>query len=140
MDIDNELSKLVFISKSMTHYDVAKVIYYYFKNEYICADLNKNTWYHLKNDEWKKCENAYSLYVRISSELSPIYVKKAIYFYDKKEKCSDFEEEERYNNYASKFMILSDKLKMSGYKTAILKECKNLFFKENLSEFGIKTT
>ena len=34
-DSDHELSRLVFISKSMTHYDLAKVIYHYFKNDYI---------------------------------------------------------------------------------------------------------
>lgn len=133
MDIDNELERLIFISKSITHYDVAKVIYHYFKNDYICTDLNRNIWYHLKDDEWKKCEGAYTLNIRISSELSPIYVKKAIYYYEKKEKCSDYEEEERFNSYANKFMLLSDKLKMTGYKTAVLKECKNLFFKEDFS-------
>lgn len=136
-DSDHELSRLVFISKSMTHYDLAKVIYHYFKNDYICVDLNKNTWYQCNNNKWKKCDGAYTLNIRISSELSPIYVKQAIYFYDKKEKCNDYLEEERYQNYASKFMILSDKLKMTGYKTALLKECKNLFYKEDLSDYKL---
>ena len=139
-EFSEELSRLVFISKSMTHYDLAKVVHYYFKNDYICTDLNKNIWYQYENYSWRKCEGAYTLNIRISSDLSPIYVKQAIYFYDKKDKCDDNLEEERYQSYANKFMIISDKLKMTGYKTALLKECKNLFYKDDLSGYNLKNS
>ena len=53
-----------------TDYDIATLLYNYYKNDFVCVNVNENTWYEFKNHRWNYIEGGkISLRDIISTEL-----------------------------------------------------------------------
>ena len=49
-EIMNENKKKIMLDAlSATHSDVAKVVYHFFKHEFVCTSLKNSTWFQFKN-------------------------------------------------------------------------------------------
>ena len=68
------------------HYDIAKVFYCIYKNEFKCVSLKNKKWYYKSGSEWKECDsnyNQYGIQLRIKlSEMRNIYQLRLKYYED----------------------------------------------------------
>jgi P4 family phage/plasmid primase-like protien len=109
------------------HVDIAKVLFEFYKDQYVCTSLKGNIWYNFRDHRWKHDELGTSLRERISSELRPLYSKLAM---DKKQKgmtMSD-DEKEKIAPIITKIQEVIKKLGHTGEKDSIMKEAKEQFY------------
>jgi phage/plasmid-associated DNA primase len=126
---DNNLVKLLNDSLNGYNYDIAKIVYYLYKDDYVCAKLKSKLWYKFINHKWKQTE------LGPYSELSTNIVN--IYEDYKKDLLTLLENPE--NNINSENILKIEtiiiKLKNVTYKENICRECLYLFYD---SEFILK--
>ncbi len=127
-----EQKKLIMASLVGGHADIAKQLYDRHGNTFVCASVEKNIWFEFRNHKWVKVECGITLRTKISTEVIPMYV----------EVNKSFEQIFNDNAMDGSIQILdgSNKkrmerilcsLKSANFKDSILKECKELFYKEN---------
>ena len=120
------------------HADVANVIYHYFKDCFVCADLKENLWYYFnekKGGKWEETDMGHRLRSRLSNEIVELYM----FWQGKYHQRFDLEDEDSelysiLNNRVTNCSKVIIKLKDSGYKDKIMKECKELFYDERFKE------
>ena len=117
--------------------DVANVIYHYYKNEFVCANIKDNTWYYFNNDmggKWEETEQGHLLRKKFSNDIVNLYLHYQIKYQKmanellaegKDETSFDYQFRNNQIVNISKVII---KLKDSGYKDKIIKECKEYFY------------
>jgi P4 family phage/plasmid primase-like protien len=124
--------------KAGSHADVANVIYYYFKDRFACSDQKCNTWFYFNEGsggKWEDTELGHILRKKLSSEIVDLYL-----YYMKKwqdELRLLDEDSEQYpilNNRVSGCGTVIIKLKDSGYKDKIMKECRENFYDKEFEE------
>ena len=120
------------------HADVANVIYHYFKDCFVCADLKENLWYHFnekKGGKWEETEMGHKLRSRLSNVIVDLYTHYQIKYQNKaKEAEEESLAQQILNAQASNCCKVIIKLKDSVYKDKIMKECKELFYDEKFKE------
>ncbi len=120
------------------HADVANVIYHYFKDCFVCADLKENLWYYFNErlgGRWEETEMGHRLRSRLSNEIVELYM----YWQAKYQQLAHGvdEEDEMHsilNNRITNCSKVIIKLKDSSYKDKIMKECRELFYDEKFKE------
>ncbi len=131
----NEEDKLIetAILSDGAHYDVAKVVYLIFKDKYKVMD--KKTWYKYNNNKWIKTKEEYlDLRKELSEEIFKKFIDKA-YYYNNKMYLATYEGQKQiYENKAKSAFKISLRLRKSGYKDNIMKECRYLFLDEKLKD------
>ena len=120
------------------HADVANVIFHYFKDRFVCANIKDNLWYYFNEDiggRWEITEQGHRLRSRLSNEIVDLY---AFYLTRYQEKARLEEEESEWRSFydtrvanCGKVIV---KLKDSGYKDKIMKECKEYFYDNKFCE------
>ena len=139
----DSLEKLVEISirgdkSTGPHADVANVIYHYFKDCFVCANIKENVWYYfneLIGGRWELTEQGHKLRSRLSNEIVDLYM----YYQNKYQQKANMEEEGSefqniYNNRVANCSKVIIKLKDSGYKDKIMKECREYFYDNKFTE------
>lgn len=132
--MENDLKKLLFASKSETHFDIANVVAFIYKHEFVCVGIKQNSWYEFKNHKWVTCDSGHSLNYRISMNISKLYLQEGGHYATLGSTSDDPEEQDRYAAYAKKFINIASKLKITSFKENIMKECKNLFYVHKFEE------
>jgi P4 family phage/plasmid primase-like protien len=132
--VSKSLYSLLLNSANNTDYDIAKVIHRKFEGEYKCASIKNKTWYEYRNHHWVKCEDAHTLKVRMSTEMTKEYLKIAADFTSKAAESDDSEEQERFTNKAKIFTKIYSKLKDNTFKEKMIKESSALFFDEKFED------
>jgi effector-binding domain-containing protein len=64
--------------KNSTEFDIATVLYHYFKEKYICTSISNKKWYTFRNHKWE-CDNGQSLRLNISTGLFLIMILTLIF-------------------------------------------------------------
>jgi P4 family phage/plasmid primase-like protien len=139
----DSLEKLVEISirgdkATGPHADVANVIFHYFKDFFVCSNIRENLWYFFNEfigGRWEMTEQGHKLRSRLSNEIVDLYM----YYQLKYQKMANLEEEGSefqniYNNRVSNCSKVIIKLKDSGYKDKIMKECREYFYDNKFCE------
>ena len=131
-----------YIEKSLncTNYDIAKVLYEIFKDQYVCASIKNKTWYVFKDHRWYEDDDGINLRQKISTDLVYEYCR-VISEYNEKwgnmddsnELCIEEKEKEknRFENKTKKLTSIIGKLKTTSFKDNIMKECKELFYNKS---------
>jgi hypothetical protein len=96
-------------------YDIAKLVYYLYKEKYVCGKLKNKLWYHFKNNKWQVTE--LGPYNEISNNIVKLFDKYKL-------ESNNINNEERIN----KIDILIMKLKNVSFKETICRECIYLFY------------
>ena len=120
------------------HADVANVIYHYFKDCFVCADLKENLWYYFnekKGGKWEETDMGHRLRSRLSNEIVELYM----FWQVKYQQMANMEDEDSelysiLNNRVTNCSKVIIKLKDSSYKDKIMKECRELFYDEKFKE------
>lgn len=115
------------------HYDLAKYLYEDYKEEFICASVEKDIWFQFKNHRWHKVEKGVTLRSKISTELVLKVKDLAKNTYDLAtgdDKDSEMVQKKR-RDQMDKLVI---SLKTTTFKDNIMKECKELFYVDDFIE------
>tara|TARA_B110000977_G_C11023547_1_gene472278 strand:- start:335 stop:937 length:603 start_codon:yes stop_codon:yes gene_type:complete len=94
-------------------YDIAKLVYFLYKDEYVCGKLKNKLWFHFKDHKWKITE--LGPYNEISNNIVNLFEKYKL--------NSNHDEE-----IIGKIDNLIIKLKNVSFKETICRECIYLFY------------
>jgi len=79
LSLDNGLTEFAVSDKKTqgaTDYDLALVLRQMKKDEFVCSDIESNTWYNFRKHRWIKNDSGTSLRMMISTDLRILYGKK----------------------------------------------------------------
>lgn len=134
--INNSIIPLIDIAIGTdgAHYDIAKVVQGIYKGEY--KAVNKDTWYKYDKNchRWVKAKEGLKLRKELSEEVCKKFIERAQYYNSKLLTTTDDGQKTVYDNKAKSALKISLKLKQSGFKESIMKECKCLFIDEKFEE------
>lgn len=113
------------IQSKGSHYDIAMIIYFIYKNDY---KVNNDKWYK-KNEksEWIEMEAANDLYINISRKIFDILTSKHHSLFELSRKAKTLDESDTLKEKARILKKIADSCKMVNYKNNLIKECKPLF-------------
>jgi len=135
-----DICKSIDESLSNTNYDVSKVLYEMYKDQYKFASTRPSTWYEFREHRWYQIEDGIALRKKISTELLQEYGQMiSNYSIESTNINSDPSIEE---NLKAKQVSLIEKktnqlievmksLKSTTYKEKIMKEARDLFYDED---------
>lgn len=131
--MQNSLQYLMWEAKSQTHHDIAKVVHFLYKYEYVCVNIKSNDWYQFKNHRWVECNTGYTLREKLSTDI-------CCRFFEASAECSrraiqaGDEEQKKLAETSKKFTDIATNLKKSSFKENIMKECRDLFYHYKFEE------
>lgn len=131
---DSDLSSLIMKSCSQTHHDVAKVVHFMFRYDFVCVSIKQNAWYEFKNHRWVECDSGHSLRSRISNQVHRVYLDVAGRYALQAAGAEEDDERTRFAEKAKKLQEIAHKLCMTAFKDNILKECRELFYAQKFEE------
>ena len=116
------------------HYDVAKVIHAMYKDQFRAS--SKDTWYMYSKEKhrWVRTKDGLKLRIILSNEVCNKFMYRALYWSNETMKITDHVQRDIYNAKTKTLNEICVKLKNSGYKDSIMKECKALFTDEKFEE------
>ncbi len=132
--VEQDLNALITRSKSETHYDIAKVVHFVFRYDYVCVNIKNNMWYEFKNHRWVNCDSAYSLRQKISTNIVSLYSKAIAAESQKAAAELDEGAQKALMESVKKLTGIALKLKQSPFKDNIVKECRELFYIDKFEE------
>ena len=113
---DNKLKNLLIQSLSGNSYDIAKIVYYLYKEDYVCGKLKSKLWFKFNNNKWKTTE--LGPYNELSNNIVQLYIKFSETFENNKDNEKIIEQ---INNNIIK-------LKNVSFKETVCRECLYLFY------------
>ena len=109
-------------------WDYATVLYYMYKDKFICTNLKNATWYVFKKHRWEK-DDGMSLRKNISTKLFQLYSEKQSQLLQDAQKYEPTDE--KHGNIQRKIKQLANiciKFKDSSHKNKIMREASEIFF------------
>lgn len=120
------------IGSDGAHFDVARVVHALYKDRY--RFTTKDLWYMFREDKhrWVRTREGLQLRLVLSNEVCSKFMERASYWNREAMKITDGREiiEEK----AKKLTSIALRLKQTGYKDSLMKECKCLFTDEKFEE------
>ena len=113
------------------HYDMAKWLHTKYRDEFVCACIEKNVWFRFKGHRWMLNKGGIDMRKKISTELVSEYKKL------KKKICEDMGEEDDDAELQKKLKTVNKiiaNLKSSPFKNSIMRECQDLFFEDGFPD------
>jgi hypothetical protein len=108
--------------------DMARVVYFMFKDRYMCTDIKRNAWYERTGDEWVVVDCAHTLRTLITTEVREEYHKKTQEIVNQTlQSNGDSEESSALQKRASKYSEIALLLKTPKYVNTVMSECRYLF-------------
>ena len=129
--IDKSLVKLIDNAKVGTHTYVARVVYEIYKDEYVCASIKSNLWYHYENHSWKKNELAYGLRLKISDQIHQMFLQRVQYYKIKTANAQETADRDKFKLMEKEMFKVSLKLTTSNFKDGVVKECAEKMFDQD---------
>ena len=126
------------VSSSGSHADVANVIYHYFKDCFVCANIKENSWFYFNEQiggRWEETEVGHILRSRLSNEIVDLYNHFGNIYKEKaKEVVEDEDAAKLQDDKHTKCLKIQIQLKDSSYKDKVMKECKEYFYDKSFEE------
>ena len=113
------------------HYDMAKWLHNKYRDEFVCACIEKNVWFRYKNHKWKLDKKGVSLMNKIPTELVEEYRKK------KKKICEEMGDQEDDAESQKRLKVVNKitaNLKSMPFVNNIMKCCEMLFYNETFAD------
>ena len=121
--------------KETTEYDIARVLFHMYKDNFICASVKNDVWYKYTNNRWFDDSAGGTLRSHISKEVHQIFTQKTVEY---TMKIQTLETTDPQHDKISKELIkLSDislNLKRSVWKNNIMREARELFYYKDFIE------
>lgn len=129
-----DIHNLIYASRNETHHDIAKVVHFMFKHEFVCASIKHNFWYQFREHRWVPCDSGYTLNNKLSTDVFRQYSASAAYWHGRAAATESDTEQSVFTEVAKKLGGIAIKLKMVSYKENVMAECKRLFYVEKFEE------
>lgn len=129
-----DITHLIFTSRNETHYDVARVVHFMFKHEFVCASIKHQFWYQFRENRWVPCDSGYTLNQKLSTDVFKQYSTAAASYHSRAASTESETEQSVFTEVAKKLGGIATKLKMGPYKENIMTECRRLFHMEKFEE------
>jgi P4 family phage/plasmid primase-like protien len=133
--IRDSLSSIVHssVGSSGSHADLANVIFHYFKDCFVCANIKDSSWFYFdenKGGKWEETEVGHELRSRLSNDIVDVYNYYGnIYKNRANDLILDDEDAAKLqSDKHTKCLEIQIKLKDSVYKDKVMKECKEKFY------------
>jgi len=116
------------------HFDVAKVIHAMYKDRY--RFTCKDTWYTFKEDRhrWVRTREGLTLRMVMSQDVCSKFMERVQHWNTEANRAPGGDTREICETKSKQLLSISLRLKTSGYKDSVMKECKCLFTDENFEE------
>ena len=116
---------------SPTDYDFGMVLYYMFKDRYVCASLSsKPLWYTFINHRWEE-DMGESLRLYISRDMHSVYQKKLDTYTEDLKRSLENQDQDKSDSLKKKIKYVSEmqmRLKRTSDKNNIMKEAAAIFY------------
>jgi P4 family phage/plasmid primase-like protien len=122
-----KINKLLDEGDIKTDFDVATIIYEYYKHEFVCASIAKKTWFQFYNHKWNRIEDGYGLSLKISREM-PKEFAKLYSLYMSKSSDAQYQEKDSFMKKAKEIHTVIINLKNKVYKDRVIAESSGLFY------------
>jgi P4 family phage/plasmid primase-like protien len=132
--MENDISNLIYASRNETHYDIARVVHFMFKHEFVCASIKQNYWYQFRDNRWVPCDCGYTLHQKLSTDVFKQYNLASSKFSMKAAQTDDEGEQSRFAETSKKLSGITLKLKQVSFKENVMTECRRLFYTEKFDE------
>ena len=132
--MDADINNLIFASRNETHYDIARVVYFMMKHEFVCASIKSNYWYQFRENRWVPCDSGYSLNSKLSTDVFRQYSTAAAHYHMRAATTENEAEQSQFTDTAKKLGTIATKLKMGPYKENVMNECRKMFYIEKFEE------
>jgi hypothetical protein len=113
------------------HYDLAAIIYYFYKDEYKVVN---DKWFKSVNTEikWQEMEAPNDLYINISRKIFDVLMEEYDKLYQQSKVADTLDMSDLYKEKARKLQRIANNCKMVNYKNSLIRECKPLFTVDEL--------
>lgn len=113
------------------HYDLAAIIYYFYKDEYKVVN---DKWFKSVNTEikWQEMEAPNDLYINISRKIFDVLMEEYDKLYEQSKIADTLDMSDLYKEKARKLQRIANNCKMVNYKNSLIRECKPLFTVDEL--------
>ncbi len=132
--MDNNVISLIdrCIGTDGAHFDVARVVHALYKDRY--RYTTSDTWYTYKDDKhrWVKNREGLQLRIILSADVCSKFMERSMYW--SLEARAHPENRDTLDDKSKKLTQIALKLKTTGYKDSVMKECKCLFTDEKFEE------
>lgn len=123
--IDHYLEETIF---DAAEWDYAMVLYYKFKDKYVCSGIKTSTWYVFNGNRWEKDEGM-TLRMAISKDLFQLYNQKQTQcLADLHTITNDEERSTKLQRKTKRLAEITLKLKKTSDKNNIMREAMEIFF------------
>lgn len=73
--IREKVNKILEEGDIKTDFDIACILKEIYKYDYVCSSISKDVWWEFSNHRWKKVDKAYTLSVKMSTEVAKEFAK-----------------------------------------------------------------
>ena len=119
--------------ESKTDFDIAVTIHEMYKHEYVCSSISKNVWWQFVNNRWMRIDNAYTLSIKLSTEVSKHFKLIASKYMADSAKVEGKQSEILIRQSQELTKLILD-MKKKAYKDRIIAEASTLFYDANFEE------
>jgi P4 family phage/plasmid primase-like protien len=108
--------------------DIAKQLYGTYGSQFVCADLQSDTWYEFRDHKWHRIQKGITLRSKITHDILPKYIDETKLMFDhlKGEGANSTRHKE--------LSKLVGSLKSATFKNNIMKECQEFFYNQHFLE------
>lgn len=129
--IDGNVTQNVKAAIEGGHVDIAKACYEKFHTEFVCASITAKMWFQFENHRWRKIDAGVFLRKRLSEDFVEKLSEIATDLCVKACHTDNSGEKTMYDIEQKKAKKLIAALKNTGFKSACLVECQEVFYKED---------
>jgi P4 family phage/plasmid primase-like protien len=132
LGMDQCLSQCI---KTGSHNDLARVMFEKYGTVFVCSSIKDSIWYQYEDHRWRKIEDGVSLRKKLSDELcQKIAEKDSENSNTRLAQCQNDGERIMILQSQKQTQTLICKLKSSTFKSAVMKEMKDVFYSENFTK------
>ena len=132
--IKNDLSDLLYQSRSKTHHDIAKVVHHMFQHSFVCSSAKGRYWYEFKNHRWIPVDQGISLRMKLSDEVWKVYKTEADKFNRMSMNATNPADQDNFHETVKVYLDICTKLRTTTFKENVMKECAELFYLDRFEE------
>eukprot|EP00873_Tetraselmis_striata_P043733 jgi/Tetstr1/463997/TSEL_008802.t1 len=121
------------------HHDVAMVAKGMYFDRFVCSSIRNNSWFHFDQHKWKMCDSGYFLRGLLSVDIFNRFMDEAMVCNQQAQQLTassegdeNSEAKVRHAHLTEMYRKLNEvglKLKHTSFKDAVMRECKELFYK-----------
>jgi P4 family phage/plasmid primase-like protien len=111
-----------------SHYDIAKILYEEYGDEFVCASVANKIWYQFVNNKWEQIEEGVFLRQKISGKIIERYVEAEKKLVDDHANSQDKGTTAMVTTRGKQIHKLIQNLKNSGFKNNVMKEAADIFY------------